>query len=131
MSADFATVAQVMRAGVPACTLRTPVLEVARRMREEGIRTMIVASAGSDLIAGTISDLDLLRAVIDGRTEGMAADVMNEEAPATVDAAEPLPAALARLASTAGRLLVVVSGSPARPVGVLGPAEVAALVAGR
>ncbi len=92
---------------------------------------MIVASAGSDLIAGTIGELDLLRAVIEGKVEGMASDVMNEEAPATIRAGEPLVGALQKMLAERRDLLVVVDGSPARPVGVLTHAEVAALLAGR
>lgn len=123
------TVADAMRAGVPGCTLRTPVLEVARRMQEEGVRRMVVASAGSDLIAGTIGHLDLLRAVIEGRTEEMASDVMTMEAPATVELHDPLAGAVARMTDEGIDFFVVVGGDPARPVGVLSYAELAAFLA--
>lgn len=131
MPAPDATVALVMRTSVPMCTLRTPVLEVARRMRDEGIRTMVVASAGSDLVAGTVGELDLLRAVVEGRTEAMASDVMNEDAPPTVSPGDPLPVAISRLAESRAGVLLVMGGSPPRPVGVLGPAEIAAHIATR
>jgi CBS domain-containing protein len=104
-------------------------MEVARRLQEEGARRMVVASAGSDLIAGTVSDLDLLRAVIEGKTEGMASDIMTLDAPATVEAGEPLAAAVRRMADEGVDFFVVTSGSPARPVGVLSHAEVAAFLA--
>lgn len=90
---------------------------------------MVVASAGSDLIAGTIGDLDLLRAVIEGKTEAMASDIMTLEAPATVDAQQPLADAVARMAADGIDFYVVTGGSPARPIGVLSHAELAAYVA--
>ena len=90
---------------------------------------MVVASAGSDLIAGTVSDLDLLRAVIEGKTEGMASDVMTLEAPPTIDAQAPLAEAVGRMTDEGVDFFVVVSGSPARPVGVLSHAELAAFIA--
>jgi CBS domain-containing protein len=123
------TVAEAMRAGVPGCTLRTPVLEVARRMQEEDVRRMVVASAGSDLIAGTIGHLELLRAVIEGRTEEMASDVMSMEAPATVDVHHPLAGAVSRMAEEGLDFFVVIGGTPSRPVGVLSHAELAAFLA--
>jgi CBS domain-containing protein len=104
-------------------------MEVARRLQEEGARRMVVASAGSDLIAGTISDLDLLRAVIDGKTEGMASDVMTLDPPATVDATERLADAIHRMAADGIDFFVVVGGTPPRPVGVLSHAEVSAFLA--
>jgi CBS domain-containing protein len=104
-------------------------MEVARRLHEEGARRMVVASAGSDLIAGTVSDLDLLRAVIEGKTEGMASDIMTLDAPATVEAGEPLAEAVRRMADEGVDFFVVTGGSPARPVGVLSHAEVAAFLA--
>jgi CBS domain-containing protein len=104
-------------------------MEVARRMQDEGVRAMIVASAGSDLIAGVVTDLDLLRAVIEGRTEGMASDIMTLEPPPSVGAREPLGAAVERLARSGAELLVVTDGSPAHPVGVLGYSDIAAHLA--
>jgi CBS domain-containing protein len=104
-------------------------MEVARRLQEEGARRVVVASAGSDLIAGTISDLDLLRAVIEGKTEGMASDVMTLDPPATIESSEPLAAAARRMRDEGIDFFVVVSGSPPRPVGALSHAELAAFLA--
>lgn len=100
-------------------------------MQDEGVRAMIVASAGSDLIAGVITDLDLLRAVIDGQTESMASDVMTLEPPPSVGAQESLGAAVERLSQGGVELLVVTDGSPARPIGVLGYSDIAAHLARR
>lgn len=124
-------VAQAMRARIPSCTLRTPLMEVARRMQEEGVPRMIVASAGTDLIAGSVSELDLLRAVIEGHTDGMASDVMTLEPPPSVGAREPLAAAVQRMRDENIDLLLVVDGAPSRPVGILSYAELAAQLAGR
>jgi CBS domain-containing protein len=129
VSSTVATVADAMRPRVPGCTLRTPVMEVARRLQDEGARRMVVASAGSDLIAGTIGELELLRAVIDGMTEGMASDVMNLDAPATIEAVRPLSEAVRRMGEEGVDFFVVVAGEPARPVGVLSHAELAAFMA--
>jgi CBS domain-containing protein len=104
-------------------------MEVARRMQDEGVRAIIVASGGSDLIAGVITDLDLLRAVVEGRTEAMASDVMTLEPPPTVDVRDPLGPAIERLRQSGGELLVVTDGSPARPVGVLSYGDIAAHLA--
>ena len=104
-------------------------MEVARRMQDEGVRAMIVASAGSDLIAGVVTDLDLLRAVIEGQTEGIASDIMTLEPPPSVGAREPLGAAVERLARSGAELLVVTDGSPPHPVGVLGYSDIASHLA--
>lgn len=100
-------------------------------MEAEGVRAMIVASAGSDLIAGVVSDLDLLRAVIEGRTGGMASDIMTLEPPPSVSAHERLGNAVERLRQSGGELLVVTEGSPPHPVGVLSYADIAAHLARR
>ncbi|MFN2465184.1 MAG: cyclic nucleotide-binding/CBS domain-containing protein [Candidatus Dormibacteria bacterium] len=131
MSAHAATVAQAMRPRLSSCTLRTPVMEVARRMQDEGVRAIIVASAGSDLIAGVVTDLDLLRAVMEGRTEGMASDIMTMELPPNVFARDRLGEALARMRERDAELVVVMDGSPSRPVGVLSYADVATYLARR
>ncbi len=119
------TVAQAMRPRLPSCSLRTPVMEVARKMQEDGVAHVVVASAGSDLIAGSISELDLLRAVIDGKTEAMASDVMTLAAPATIAAQEPLALAVKRMRDEGIAFYVVVDGAPARPVGLLSHIELA------
>ena len=126
-----ATVAEAMRPRLPSCTLRTPVMEVARRMQEEGVRHVVVASAGSDLIAGSISELDLLRAVIVGQTEGMASDVMTLESPPTVSAHERLATAVQRMVDDSVDFFVVVDGSPSRPIGLLSHSELRAFLARR
>jgi CBS domain-containing protein len=126
-----ATVAEAMRPRLPSCTLRTPVMEVARRMQEEGVRHVVVASAGSDLIAGSINELDLLRAVIAGQTEGMASDVMTLEAPPTVSAHERLATAVQRMVDDSVDFFVVVDGTPSRPVGLLSHSELRAFLARR
>jgi CBS domain-containing protein len=123
------TVAQAMRPRLPSCTLRSPVMEVARKMREDGVEHVVVASAGSDLIAGSVSELDLLRAVIEAKTEAMASDIMTMEAPATISAQEPLAAAVARMDAEGIDFFVVIDGSPSRPVGLLSHAELATYLA--
>jgi CBS domain-containing protein len=123
------TVAQAMRPRLPSCTLRTPVMEVARKMQEDGVEHVVVASAGSDLIAGSVSELDLLRAVIEGKTEAMASDVMTMEPPATISAQERLAAAVARMDAEGIDFFVVIDGSPSRPVGLLSHGELAAYLA--
>ncbi|MFN2462363.1 MAG: cyclic nucleotide-binding/CBS domain-containing protein [Candidatus Dormibacteria bacterium] len=125
MPSSAATVAEAMRPRLPSCTLRTPVMEVARRMQDEGVRAMIVASAGSDLVAGVITDLDLLRAVIEGQTESIASDVMTLEPPPSVPAGDSLGRAVERLRSSGAELLLVTDGDPARPIGVLGYSDIA------
>ncbi len=104
-------------------------MEVARKMQEDGVGQVVVASAGSDLIAGSVSELDLLRAVVEGNTEAMASDVMTMEAPPTISAQEPLAIAVARMDSEHINFFVVVDGSPSRPVGLLSHTELAAYLA--
>lgn len=118
-----------MRPRLPSCTLRTPVMEVARKMQQDGVHHVVVASAGSDLIAGSISELDLLRAVIEGQTEAMASDVMSMDAPPTIAAQERLSAAVRRLADEKLAFFVVVDGNPSRPVGLLSHSEIGAYLA--
>ena len=98
-------------------------------MQDDGVAHVVVASAGSDLIAGSVSELDLLRAVVEGKTEAMASDVMSLAAPATIGAAEPLTAAVKRMAAENIAFYVVVDGTPSRPVGMLSHAELAAFLA--
>jgi CBS domain-containing protein len=100
-------------------------------MAEEGTRYLVVASGGSDLIAGTISDLDLLRAVVEGRVEAMASDVMRMEAPATIAPQESLAHAAARMVDEGHELLVVMDGRPSRPVGTLAAGDLVTFLAGR
>jgi CBS domain-containing protein len=128
---QYPTVATAMRPRLPSCTLRTPVMEVARRMQEEGVHHVVVASAGSDLIAGSISELDLLRAVIEGQTEAMASDVMRLEAPPTISATERLAVAVKRMSDDHVDFFVVLGGDPARPVGLLSSSELVSYLAGR
>jgi CBS domain-containing protein len=90
---------------------------------------MVVLSSGSDLIAGTVGELELLRAVIEGKTEGMASDVMALDPPATVGVRQPLAAAVRRMREDSIDFLVVVDGSPERPIGTLSHAELAAYAA--
>jgi len=123
------TVGDVMRTRIPACTLRTPAVELSRRMAEEGLRSLVVASSGSDLVAGTVSDLDLLRALLDGQMEGMAADVMSMETPVTVRNADPLAVAVRHLQAPGTEILVVLGGEPERPVGVVTAADISAYLA--
>ena len=104
-------------------------MEVARKMQEDGVSHVVVASAGSDLIAGSVSELDLLRAVMEGKTDAMASDVMTLEAPATISANEPLAAAVERMTVDGIDFFVVLDGSPSRPVGLLSHAELAAYLA--
>ncbi len=104
-------------------------MEVARKMQEDGVAHVVVASAGSDLIAGSISELDLLRAVIEGKTEAMASDVMSLAAPATIAAKEPLALAVKRMRDEGIAFYVVIDGTPARPVGLLSQTELAAYLA--
>jgi len=120
-----------MRPRLPSCTLRTPVMEVARRMQEEGVHHVVVASAGSDLIAGSISELDLLRAVIEGQTEAMASDVMRLEAPPTIASTERLAVAVKRMSDEHIDFFVVLGGDPARPVGLFSSSELVSYLAGR
>jgi CBS domain-containing protein len=124
-------VAAAMRSTVPSCTLRTPVLEVARRMKDENLPCLVVVSHGSDLIAGTIGRREVLRAIVEGRTEAMASDVMSLDAPPTIGARDSLAGAVARLRDENVEAFVVVDGQPPRPVGMLTAAEVAALLARR
>jgi len=104
-------------------------MEVARRMQDDGVRAMIVASAGSDLVAGVVTDIDLLRAVIEGQTDGIASDIMTLEPPPSVAAHDSLGTAVQRLRASGSELLLVTEGSPPRPIGVLGYSDIAALLA--
>ena len=100
-------------------------------MHEEGVRRMVVASAGSDLIAGSIGELDLLRAVIEGQTEAMASDIMSLDAPPTIAAGERLRTAVKRMTDERVDFFVVVDGTPSRPVGILSTVELVGYLARR
>jgi CBS domain-containing protein len=118
-----------MRPKVVSCTLRTPVMEVARRMQDESVRAVVVASSGSDLIAGIVTELDLLRAVVSGKTEGMASDVMTLVSVPSINLDQPLDAAVDRMLAEDLAMLIVTGGEPARPVGTLSTGDIATLLA--
>jgi CBS domain-containing protein len=124
------TVAAAMRPKVISCTLRTPVMEVARRLQEEGVRFIVVASSGSDLIAGLVGELDLLRAVVNGQTEGMASDIMSLDSVPSIGMHDSLDSAVERMRDEKVSMFVVTGGEPPRPFGMLSIADVAAFMAG-
>jgi len=80
-------------------------------MREEGLVRIVVASAGSDLVAGTIGEVDVLRSIVDGTTDGIAADVMSLDPPSTVRATDSLDAAVALMRTESLDFLLVLDGA--------------------
>jgi CBS domain-containing protein len=100
-------------------------------MREDGVASLVVASSGSDLVAGVVTESDLLRALLAGQAEGMAADVMNTDTPVTTAPHETLAAAVSRMQAEGAGLAIVMGGEPARPLGVLTAADVVRYLATR
>ena len=124
-------VAHAMRSRIVSCTLRTPLTEVARRMHDEQVNVMLVASAGTDLIAGALTDVDLLRALRQGRSgDAMASDAMSTAGVPAIGARESLAEAAARLREPGVSVLVVTEGSEGRPVGMLARSDMVAYLAG-
>ena len=125
------TVGTVMHQGVIACSLDTPLREVAETMAEERVHCVVARDGGGSLW-GVVSDLDLVAVAsardIDIRTAGgMAATPVVRVVPDdTVEHAAQL------MTENAISHLVVVEPADDRPVGVLSTLDVArALTANR
>ena len=78
---DIKLVRDLMTVGVPTCAPHTPVMDVARRLLEEGLEAIVVQNEEGHAV-GVISQDDLVRAY--GRADQqalMASDVMTEGVP--------------------------------------------------
>lgn len=132
--AHTASVGAVMHRGVINTPPQTTLQEVASEMAGHGVHCLVVEglARGADrqeqLVWGILSDLDLMRAVANGRLDASAGEYAATEI-VTVDPADTIEHAAQLMAEHDCTHLVVISGESALPVGVISSLDIAAALA--
>jgi CBS domain-containing protein len=127
---DSISVAEAMHPGVLTCPLEASLLDVARMMARYRVHAIVVFGEDSDDVDGAglwgvVSDLDLVRAAVDGELEDHTAGG-TAATPALLIAPEETVHRAARLMSEHEVAhAIVVDPESARPVGVLSTLDVA------
>jgi len=123
------TVDGAMRTGVVMCDADLPLHAVAATMAARAIHTIVVPSAhGGDALA--ITDLDLIRAMLNGALDQTAGDIAREPM-ATVAPSATLARAVAMMATLDVAHLLVAEPAAEWPAGVLSSFDIASIVSGR
>jgi CBS domain-containing protein len=116
---EEARVFDAMRVGVVSCRPQTPLVDVARMMIGYGIHSVVVSEMGRpDEPWGLVADLDLVTAVAEGLTDGLARDVASTEL-ITIRDDEPLEHAAQMMSEHGLTHLIAVQPTTGRPVGVI------------
>jgi CBS domain-containing protein len=127
---ERATVADAMHAGIVTCPADSPLETVARTMATHHLHCVAVmgvhADGGERLVWGTITDLDVARAA--RRDDEQDAGTLATTPAVTIESGAPLGEAV-DLMLERGVHHLVVTGSGARPVGILSALDVAGVVA--
>jgi CBS domain-containing protein len=123
------TVADAMRPGVVMCDAELPLHAVAATMAAQAIHTIVVPSAHAGG-AFAITDLDLIRAALNGVLDQSAGDVAREPM-ATVAPTATLAQAVATMATLDVAHLLVAEPAAEWPSGVLSSFDIASVVSGR
>ena len=132
-SFEHATVADAMHPGILSCGPDTTATDVARMMATHHVHCVAVSGIsrdqhGESLVWGIASDLDLVKAQVDGGPE-QTAGALARQPIVTVDSSMPLRDA-ARLMLTHGAShMVVLDATAQRPVGVLSTLDIAGVLA--
>jgi CBS-domain-containing membrane protein len=108
-------VSELMRAPAIICTDVTPLETAARKMREEGVRALIVVSGPTEQLAGIVTSTDILRAFAGQSTapedlDEILVDELMIERPVAVRPQTSVADAARTLAETGVRHLLVVDG---------------------
>jgi CBS domain-containing protein len=133
VSFDEAKVADVLRPGIVSCPPETPAVEVARMMATHHVHSIFVMHPAQDdsregYVWGIISDLDLVRAGLEGRDAKIANDLART-AVVSVKPSLPLREAGQLMVKHGVSHLAVVDGKTLQPVGVLSTTDVAGVLA--
>jgi CBS domain-containing protein len=124
-----ASVADAMTLGIITCAPETPLETVAELMATHRVHAVAVAGIAADrLVWGVIDSLDLVRALRDPDTHGLATAISRQPAHA-IEPDAPLGEAARLMDERDVAHLVVVDGD--RPVGVLSTLDIAGAAARR
>jgi CBS domain-containing protein len=123
---------RVMHHGVISTGPSTPLVVLARTMSQVPTHSVVVDglrhdAGGEHLVWGVVTDLDLVRALGDGREDAVAADVAVTEA-LCIDAADPLDD-VARQLCMRGVTHAIVTDAAGRPCGVVSTWDVLRVLA--
>jgi len=133
LSPEGATVREAMHPGILTCAPDVSLVEIAELLATHRVHCVAVIGVaqreGARLVWGIVSDLDVVRAVHTAGAEPPTAGEIAATEPVTVDADEPLAAALQAMAEHDVHHLVVVDGAEPQPVGILSCLDVARAIA--
>jgi CBS domain-containing protein len=125
---------EVMHGGIIDCPPQTPLGEVVSLMAEHGVHCVIVDGLASNrnhneqLVWGILSDVELMRAISDERTDAQAGSVAATEI-VTISSEDDVQRAAQLMSEYECSHLVVVDPVDARPVGVISSLDVARALA--
>ena len=129
---EHATVADAMRTGVISCPAEASLTTVARMLAMNHVHCVAVDTldpqTGSDRVWGIVSDLDIVRAANAPAAEPTAGELA-QGPPATIDVGARIADAARLMAEHGLHHLVVVSGAPPRPVGIVSSLDIAGILA--
>ena len=129
-SHSFLKVNEVMHTGIIDCPPQTPLGEVVSLMAEHGVHCVIVDGLARDrndneqLVWGILSDVELMRAIGDERTDEQAGSVAATEI-VTISPEDDIHRAAQLMSEHECSHLVVVDPDDAQPVGVISSLDVA------
>lgn len=128
------TVADAMHTGVVTCRLDTTIDQIAALMREHSVHAVPLISTTHEgleepYVWGIVSDLDVLRAGLEGRVGVRARDLAGGPV-ISVRPSLPLRAAAQLLLDNRVRHAIVIEPDRGRPIGVLSTLDVVSLLSG-
>lgn len=127
-------VGEVMTHGVINAPPQASLHELAAQMTSNRVHCVVVEGLArvhggqEQLVWGIVSDLDLIKAVVDGRKAVSAGEIAATEI-VTAEASESIEQAARLMAEHECAHLIVVSGDDGRPIGVVSSLDVAAAIA--
>jgi CBS domain-containing protein len=125
---------EVMHPGVIGCPPQTPVSEVVSLIAEHGVHCVVVdglardSHRGEHLVWGILSDVELMRAISDDRTDVQAGSVAATEI-VTIAPEDDVHRAAQLMSEHECSHLVVADPNVGRPVGVISSLDVARALA--
>jgi CBS domain-containing protein len=126
---EHARVADAMRHGVLGCPADAPLRDAARMMCSEHVHMILATSAADGSAVGCLSDVELLRALLEeGGGERPLGEVVDRRLE-TVSSEQPLVAAAALMRDRGTAHLLVRDPRNDAPVGVLSTLDVAGILA--
>lgn len=136
LPSDYSTlkIQEVMHPGVTDCPPQTPVSEVVSLMAEHGVHCVVVdglardSHRGEHLVWGILSDVELMRAISDERTDTQAGSIAATEI-VTIAPEDDVHRAAQLMSEHECFHLVVADPAAGRPVGVISSLDVARALA--